>query len=151
MNAQRDLLKRQSDYIFERIEGTVEGLTDVEAAWRPCQGSNDIKWILTHMARIGGILIQQVIQGTVKPGGWDDDYEGQPHSLEGVIDDLGRAHGVISRGLDGTSDEELGIPVTIWGRETDRRSLLFHLLAELIHHNGQIAMLRGIYKRSSDR
>lgn len=46
------------------------------------------------------------------------------------------------------SDDEIAAPLTIWGRETDRKSLLFHLLAELIHHNGQIAMLGGIYRRS---
>ena len=147
MNKQRDLLKQHSDYIFERIEGTVEGLSEAEASWRPCQGSNDIMWILTHMARIGGLLIPQAIQGTVKPGGWDDDYEERTHSLEEVIGDLGGAKSKIGELLDGTSDEELGRPVTIWGRGTDRKSMLFHLMAELIHHNGQIAMLRGIYGR----
>ena len=151
MDAQRDLLKQHSEYVFERIEGTAKGLSEAEAAWRPCRGSNDIKWILTHMARIGGVLIPQVLEGTVQPGGWDDDYQERPHSLEEVIDDLEAAHEIVIGSLDGTSDEELDEAVAIWGRETDRKSLLFHLLAELIHHNGQIAMLRGAYKRQGGR
>ena len=150
MDAQSELLKQHSEYIFQRIEGTVEGLTEAEAAWTPCRGSNDIKWILTHMARIGSVLIPQVLRGTVKPGGWDDDYQERPHSLDGLREDLRRAREIIGGGLDGASDDELSEPLTLWGRETNRKDLLFHLLAELIHHNGQIAMLRGIYKRSGD-
>ena len=81
----------------------------------------------------------------MKPGGWDDDYEEQPHSLDELLSDLERAHMIISEGLSETCDEELAAPLTIWGRETDGKSLLFQLLAELIHRKGQIAMLRGIY------
>jgi uncharacterized damage-inducible protein DinB len=148
MDAQAQLLKEHVDYIFERIDQTVEELSEYELSWTPSRGFNNIKGILTHMARIGYILIPQVIQGTVKPGGWDDDYEEQPHSLDELLSDLESAHVIISGGLSETCDEELAAPLTIWGRETDRKSLLFHLLAELIHHNGQIAMLRGVYRRS---
>lgn len=148
MDAQARLLKEHVEYIFERIGDTVKDLSEDELSWTPCRGSNTVEWILTHMARIGYILIPQVIQGTVKPGGWDDDYEEQPHSLDELLSDLEKAHMIIGEGLSMTCDEELAAPLTIWGRETDRKSLLFHLLAELIHHNGQIAMLRGIYSRS---
>jgi uncharacterized damage-inducible protein DinB len=151
MNAQAQLLKQHSDYIFERIEGTVKDLSEEEATWKPCPGSNDIRWILTHMARIGGILIPQVLHGTVKPGGWDNDYEEQPHTLNELNDDLRSAHEIISGGLDEMSDSELGKTLPLGERETDGKSLLFHLLTELIHHNGQIAMLRGIYKRRMEQ
>ncbi|MDH5792087.1 MAG: DinB family protein [Candidatus Bathyarchaeota archaeon] len=151
MNTQAQILKQHSYYIFERIEGTVKDLSEDEATWKPCQDSNDIRWILTHMARIGRILIPQILEGTVKPGGWDDDYERQPHALNELIEDLSKAHEIISEGLDETSDAELGKSLTLWGREIDCKSLLFHLLAELIHHNGQIAMLRGTYKRCKDK
>jgi len=100
------------------------------------------------MARIGYILILQAIQGTVKPGGWDDDYEEQPHSMDELLGDLEKAHMIIREALSETCDETLAAPLTLGGRETNKNSLLFHLLAELIHHNGQIAMLRDIYKRS---
>ena len=148
MDAQAQPLKEHVEYIFERIGHAVKGLSDDELSWTPCRGSNTIEWILTHMARIGYVLIPQAIQGTVKPGGWDDDYQEQLHSLDELLDDLEKAHVIISEALSETCDEELTASLTIWGRETDRKSLLFHLLAELIHHNGQIAMLRGIYKRS---
>ena len=148
MDVQTRLMNEHVEYIFERIGHTVKDLSADELSWTPCKGSNTIKWILTHMARIGYVLIPQAIQGTVKPGGWEDNYEEQPHSLDELLGDLEKAHMIISEGLSETCDEELAAPLTIWGRETDRRSLLFPLLAELIHHNGQIAMLRGIYKRS---
>lgn len=148
MDTQTGLMKEQVEYIFERIGRTVKDLSAEELSWTPCQGANTIEWILTHMARIGYVLIPQVIQGTVKPEGWDDSYQDQPHSLEELLGDLNKAHEIISEGLSETSDAALASPLTIWGRDTDRKSLLFHLLAELIHHNGQIAMMRGIYRRS---
>jgi len=148
MDTQALLLKDHVEYIFERIGHTVNDLSEDELRWKPCRGSNTIEWILTHMARIGYVLIPQAIQGTVKPGGWEDDYEEHPHNLDELLGDLEKTHMIISEALSETSDEELAEPLTIWGIETDRKSLLFHLLAELIHHNGQIAMLRGIYRRS---
>ena len=148
MDGQAQLLKEHVEYVFERMGQTVNDMSEDELSWSPCRGSNTVEWLLTHVARIGYILIPQVIQGTVKPGGWDDDYEEQPHSLDELLNDLERAHMIIIGGLSEMRDEELAAPLTIWGRETDRKSLLFHLLAELIHHNGQIAMLRGIYNRS---
>ena len=77
-----------------------------------------------------------------------EDFDYPWFSANGLKASLNVAHMIISEGLSKTCDEELAAPLTIWGRETDRKSLLFHLLAELIHHNGQIAILRGIYKRS---
>ncbi len=148
MDAQTRLMKDHVEYIFERIEHAVKGLTEDELSWTPCRGSNTIEWILTHMARIGYVLIPQAILGTVKPGGWNDDYQEQPHSLDELLGDLEKAHKIINEALSETCDEELAAPLTIRDRETDRKGLLFHLLAELMHHNGQIAMLRGIYKRS---
>jgi uncharacterized damage-inducible protein DinB len=148
MDAQTRLMKGQSEYVFQRIRETVKELSGDEVSWTPCRGANTIKWILTHMARIGYVLIPQAIQGTVKPEGWDDDYQEQPHSPEQLLDDLDKAHVIICDLLTETTDAALAKPMTIWGRETDRKGLLFHLLAELIHHNGQIAMLRGTYRRS---
>jgi uncharacterized damage-inducible protein DinB len=148
MDAQTQLLNDHVEYIFERIGYTVIDLSEDELSWTPHRGSNTIEWILTHMARIGYVLIPQAIRGTVKPSGWDDDYQEQPHSLDELLSDIEKAHIFIGNALSETCDSELAAPLTIWGRETDRKSLFFHLLAELIHHNGQIAMLRGIYKRS---
>jgi len=146
MNAQTEL-KEHVEYVFQRIRETVKELSEDELCWTPCRGANTIKWILTHMARIGYVLIPQAIQGTVKPEGWDDDYQEQPHSLDELLGDLDEAYVIITEGLSETTDAALAMPLTIWGRETDRKGLLFHLLVELIHHNGQIAMLRGTYRR----
>jgi uncharacterized damage-inducible protein DinB len=148
MDAQAELMKEHVDYIFQRIRGTVDDMSGDELSWTPCMGANNINWILTHMARIGYVLAPQALQGTVKPSGWDDDYQEQPHSLDELLGDLDKAYAIIAEGLSETSDSELASPLTLWGRETDRKGLLFHLLAELLHHNGQVAMLRGTYKRS---
>ncbi len=148
MDTQTDLMKEHVEYIFQRIRGTVDDLSDEELSWTPCRGANTIKWTLTHMARIGYVLAPQALHGTVKPGGWDDDYQEQPHSVDELLGDLDKAYAIISEGLSETTDAALASPLIMWGREMDRKGLLFHLLAELIHHNGQIAMLKGTYRRS---
>ena len=99
MDVQTRLMKDHVEYIFKRIGDTVNDLSEDELNWTPYRGSNTVEWILTHMARIGLVLIPQVIQGTVKPGGWDDDYQEQPHSLDELLSDLKRAHVIISGDL----------------------------------------------------
>ena len=100
-------MKEHVEYIFQRIRETVKEVSEDELNWSPCIGANTIKWILTHMARISYVLIPQVIQGTVKPGGWDDDYQEQPHSLDELLGDLDKAYVIISEGLSETSDAVL--------------------------------------------
>jgi hypothetical protein len=57
MDAQAQLLKDHVEYVFERMGQTVNDLSEDELSWTPCRGSNTVEWILTHMARIGYILI----------------------------------------------------------------------------------------------
>ena len=51
-------------------------------------------------------------------------------------------------GIKKMKTEELENTLQLWGRELVRKNLLFHLLREVVHHSGQIAMLKGMYKRS---
>ncbi len=153
MNAQAQLLKQHSNYIFKHIEGARSRTCrrakrlGIHARAPTTSGGYSPTW-----RESGASSFPQILQGTVKLEGWDDDYDEQTHALKELIDDLGKAHEVISGSLDETDDAELGKPLTLWGMDADKKNLLFHLMAELIHHNGQIAMLRGIYRdaRSND-
>lgn len=81
MSAQTELMKEHVEYIFQRVRDTVGDLSDDELTLEPCIGANTIKWILTHMARIGYMLAPQALEGTVKPEGWDDNYQEYPPQL----------------------------------------------------------------------
>ena len=135
-------------YIFHRLENVMDGLGEEEMYWKPLDESNSIYWILTHTTRIASLLIPQVLDGTYNPSGWDDDYEQQKHSLEELRNDLEKGKEKVVEEIRKLSVEQLSDEIDIWGRKRPLKEPLFILLGELLHHHGQIAMLRGIYQRT---
>ena len=138
-----------ADYIFDRLTHTIEGISEEELNWRPVDESNNIHWILTHTTRIAYLLIPQVLSGTHNPAGWDDNYEQQKHTLEDLRKDLERARKPVVNGIRDLDEKQLEKKINIWGGERPLKEPIFALLGELLHHNGQMAMLRGIYKRTN--
>ncbi len=144
-----NILADFADYIFNRLENVVDGLKAEEMHWKPVEESNSIYWILTHTTRIAYLLIPQVIDGTYNPTGWDDDYEQKKHSLSELRVDLEKGREKVVGGIRKLNLEQLSEEIDIWGRKRPLKEPLFMLLGELLHHHGQIAMLRGIYKRAN--
>jgi len=145
------LLKEFAEYIFREVTYTNSEVTSEILDWKPVEESNSVRWILTHQARIACILIPQVITGTNNPAGWDDDYQERPHSLEELRNDLEEARRNVLSLLDGLSEEDLDRQITVWQSRQPLKEAVFALLSELMHHNGQIAMLKGINRRASQR
>jgi len=138
-----------ADYIFDRLMHTIDGLSDEELNWRPVEETNNIHWILTHTTRIAYLLIPQVLSGTHNPAGWDDDYEQQKHTIEDLRKDLLKARKLVVNDIRDLDEKQLEKKINIWGKERPLKEPIFALLGELLHHNGQMAMLRGIYKRTT--
>ena len=144
-----NILADFADYIFIRLERVVDGLEEEEMHWKPVEESNSIYWILTHTTRIAFILIPQVLDGNYNPAGWDDDYENQKHTLKELKIDLEKGREKVVKGINQLSEEQLSQEIEIWGKKRPLKQPLFVLLGELLHHHGQIAMLRGVYKRTN--
>ena len=134
-------------YIFERVTQTANEITPDIMDWKPVNEANSIYWILVHMTRIAYLLIPQLLTGTYNPEGWDDDYEQQKHSLTELKEDLGKARVRVLSLLGELDEAQLYEKIMIWGSMRPLKEPIFVLLGELLHHNGQIAMLRGINKR----
>ena len=143
-----NLLIDFTDYIFKRVIETADEITPDILDWKPVKESNSTRWILTHLTRIAYILIPQVITGTHNPNGWDDDYEAQDHSLDELRSDLKKARENVLSLLGGLDKENLNKDIIIWGSTRPLKEPIFVLLGELMHHKGQIDMLRGIRKRT---
>ena len=137
-----------AEYIYREIIHTNDEITPEALDWKPVKEANSIHWILTHQTRIAYLLIPQVIIDTYNPDGWDDDYQEKPHTLEELIKDQKKAREKVLPMIDGLSDEDLNKEIMIWGKMRPKKEPIFALLGELMHHNGQIAMLKGIKKRS---
>ena len=144
-----NILADFASYIFHRLKNLMDGLGEEEMHWKPTEESNSIYWILTHTTRIAFLLIPQVLDGTYNPAGWDDDYEQKKHSLRELRIDLEKGREKVFEGIRKLSLEQLSEEIDIWGRKRPLKEPLFVLLGELLHHHGQIAMLRGIYNRSN--
>lgn len=134
-------------YIFDRVTQTANEITPEIMDWRPVEKANSIYWILVHITRISYLLLPQVLTGTYNPDGWDDDYEQQTHSLEELREHIGKARIQILSLLEELDEAQLDEEIMIWGSKRPLKEPLFVLLGELLHHNGQIAMLMGIKKR----
>lgn len=136
-----------SEYVFREITCTNKDIPLEILDWKPVKESNSIHWILTHQTRIASILLPQVIMRTNNPEGWDDDYQEKTHSLEELRKDLKEAQENIIPMLSELSEEELNKETTVWGSKHPLKEPIFALLGELMHHNGQIALLKGIKRR----
>ncbi len=143
-----EILAEHADFMFESIQKNVSGLSMEELNWRPVKESNTIHNILNHTVRIAYILIPQVVEDSVNPEGWDDEYEETLHGYDALLEDLGKARQLVVEGIKGMSKGELEGEIKLWGRDLIKKNLIFHLLRETVHHNGQIAMLKGMYKRT---
>jgi hypothetical protein len=106
--------------------------------------------ILRHTSRISFVLLPQVVEGTTR-GDWDDDYEKREHSLSEMLDDIEAGKQRVLRGMRALGDEDLELVIPIWGGKHRRVEGLNMLIGELIYHAGQIALLRGAYRRGPRR
>ncbi len=140
-----------AEYIFREITNTNDEISPEILNWKLVKEANSIHWILTHQARIASVLLPQVITRTNNPEGWDDDYQKQPHSLEELKNDLKEAREKVGTMLDGLSEEDLNKETMVWRSRCSLKEPIFALLGELMHHNGQIAMLKSIKSRINSR
>jgi uncharacterized damage-inducible protein DinB len=143
-----EVLTGFADYIIDRVIQTADQITPESFDWKPVEEANSIHWILTHTTRIAYLLIPQLITGTYNPVGWDDTYEKEKHNLEELRKDLKAAKKKVNELLRGLSDDDLNKEIMIWGSMRPFREPVYVLLGELMHHNGQMAMLLGVRRRS---
>ena len=143
------VLADYAGYVFVRIDQNITDITPEMLDWKPVMETNTIRWILVHITRIASLLIPQVLKKTYNPMDWDDDYEKQEHSFEELKSDLAKARVEVTKLLSEIDEAQLEEEIQIWGEMHPMKIPLFVLLSELVHHNGQIAMLKGVYKRNN--
>jgi uncharacterized damage-inducible protein DinB len=146
------ILKEYAEYVYERFGRTVEALTEVEMKWKPTEASNNIEWILNHMARISSLSLPRIIKGypEYKPKGWPDDYKEMHHSMAKMMKDIEAGKKTVLDSIGKLTSAQLEEEIPLWGGTRKRKAGLFAYLGELVHHNGQIAYVRGTYKRLNE-
>jgi uncharacterized damage-inducible protein DinB len=153
LSEKASILKEYAMYIYERVDGTIEGLTSKEAEWKPTEASNSIEWILNHMARLTNVSIPRILKGDpdYMPSGWPEDYREKRHGIEKMISDIEMGKEAVFDGIGKLTSEQLEEMIPLWGGTKKRKTGLFAYLGELIHHRGQIAYVRGTIKRLREK
>lgn len=136
-----------AEHVFDRVTGALGGVTEEELQWRPVPEMNTVGKVLRHTARISFILLPQVVEGTTT-GDWDDDYEEREHSLAEMLRDLEAGRVRVLAGLRKLKPDDLEAKIPLWGGMHRRVEGLNMLVGELVYHAGQIALIRGAYRRA---
>jgi hypothetical protein len=139
-----------TEHVYWRLGDSLKGVTEEELRWRSVPEMNTVGKILRHAARISLILLPQVVEGTTK-GDWDDDYEQREHTLPEMLRDVEAGRERVIRGMRGLNDGDLDTIIPLWGGKHRRAEGLYMLVGELVYHAGQIALIRGAYRRSHER
>jgi uncharacterized damage-inducible protein DinB len=153
LSEKSEILKEYAEYIFESLQNTNKDLTEKEIDWRPVPESNNIRWILNHLARIANVSLPRIIKGDLEyvPEGWPEDYRDKTHTLEKMLSDIEKGKKAVVEGIGKLTSKDLEAEIPLWGGTRKRKTGLFAYLGELIHHRGQIAALRGDIKRRREK
>lgn len=139
-----------AEMAFGRFDNAVKDLTEKEIEWKPVEEANSIRWILTHLSQEWNMGIPRIFKGdpNYKPRNWPDDYVGnKTYSLKKILEDLVKGRTAVMDGLGKVTPAELDADIPLWGGTRKRRVGLMTYLLEIVHHEGQIAYIRGAIGR----
>ena len=153
MSQQSSILKENAEFLFTRLLKTVEGLTEEEAKWKPTPESNNIEWQLNHLSRITNLSMPRLIKDDHDwtPKDWASNYKETVHDIHRLIEDIKKGKKMVLKELDELSITQLNEETKYWGGHRKRKEGLFAYLAEIAHHKGQIAYIRGTYARKQGK
>ena len=153
MSEKGEVLKEMAAFAFGSIESTCEDLAEKEIDWRPVPESNNIRWILNHLARIANLSLPRIIKGdqSYAPEGWPEDYSDQTYTAEKMLADIQKGKKVVMEGLGKLTSEDLEAEIPLWRGTRKRKEGVYAYIGELINHKGQIAALKGNIKRRREK
>jgi uncharacterized damage-inducible protein DinB len=149
LSNQSSILKDNADFLYLRLFKTLEGLTSEEAKWTPTKEANNIEWQLNHLSRITNLNIPRLITENKEwePDNWPSNYKEADLESTRLIEDIRKGSVLVSELLEKLTDDQLEKDTKYWGGTRKFEEGLFAYLAEIAHHKGQIAYLRGTYAR----
>jgi hypothetical protein len=152
MYEKSSILKEELEYVYGSLKRTVEGISEQEYLFKPTEVSNSIQWNLNHLSRIINLSIPRICMGDSEytPEGWAEDYRNKKLSLDEVMKDIEKGSKIAQRELGKLSNKQLDDEVPLWGGTRLRKIGLFAYIGEIYHHKGQIAYIKGTYKRLNE-
>lgn len=152
MYEKASILKEELEYVYESLKRTVDGISEQEYLFKPTEVSNSIQWNLNHLSRIMNLSIPRICMGDSKysPEDWPEDYRNKNLSLNEVMKDIEKGSEAALKALGKISNDQLDDEIPLWGGTRLRKIGLFAYIGEMYHHKGQIAYIKGTYKRLNE-
>ncbi len=153
MSEQTSIIKENAEFLYTRLLKTIEGLSTAEAKWKPTLESNNIQWQLIHLSSITNLSLPRLIKADHNwtPKGWPSNYKETKHELHKIINDIENGKKLVLKELGELGDPRLNEDTKYWGGSRKFKEGLFAYLAEIAHHKGQIAYIRGTYARKQGK
>ena len=131
---------------FNRLNNTTKDLTEEQLDWKSCSEANTIRNILGHLIGEWYGFIPKTLAG-------DKDLEVEGYSgaegksLEQIISDLAEGQNHLLTELDKVNEEDLTKEMDWFMGKLPVVSYLMLGVSEILHHEGQIAAIRGVENR----
>ena len=145
-----DAIKEFAELGFTRLDGTLKDLSEEQLDWTSCTQANTIRNILTHLISEWYGFVPKIIAGNkdAKVKGVAEGYVGNKElSLVKILADLKEGKNHLRSELGKVKDEDLAKEMEWFMGKKTRGFYLMMGVSEIIHHEGQIAAIRGVEKR----
>jgi uncharacterized damage-inducible protein DinB len=152
VNSKSEILAEELEWVLSSLERTCENLGDEEFKYKPTPVSNSIQWQLNHISRIINTALPRLIKGVTEytPKGWPENYRDQDYSLDKMMKDIKTGADKALPMLKELSNDDLETEIPMWGGTRQRKIGLFAYIGEVYHHKGQVAYIKGTYKRLNE-
>ncbi|MFH1178888.1 MAG: DinB family protein [Candidatus Bathyarchaeota archaeon] len=152
MKEKASILAEELEWAISSLERACENLGAEEYKFKPTPVSNSTQWQLNHISRIVNISLPRLIKGVTDytPKGWPEDYRDQDYPLDKLMKDIKKGAEKAIPMLKELSDDALEAEIPLWGGTQKRKTGLFAYIGEVYHHKGQLAYIRGTYKRLNE-
>jgi uncharacterized damage-inducible protein DinB len=131
---------------FNRLNNATKDLTEEQLDWKSCSEANTVRNILGPLIGEWYGFIPKILAGDK-----DLDVEGysgaEGKSLEEIRSDLADGQKHFMSQLEEVKEEDLTIEMDWFMGKLPMRSYLMLGVSEIIHHEGQIAAIRGVENR----
>ena len=144
---------------FNHLDNTTKDLTEEQLDWKSCPEANTIRWILGHLLEQWYGAFPKILSAGDKALEWEGykvmreralarGYSGVVgKGLEQIKIDLIEGKKFLLNGLEKLNDEDLAREIEWFRGKLPMLNYLIIFVAEIFHHEGQIAAIRGVEKR----
>jgi len=139
-----------TEFGLTRLEWDLRNLDDGFLDWRPAPEANSVRWLLTHISMVLNVYLPRAFTGDLEylPDDWPGNYLDEASlSMERILEDIEEGKVTVIKGFRELAPESLEDNLDWYIGDTKRETYLMILASEVLHHEGQVAALKGLKER----